>query len=90
MWEPPAEFANKSHVFVLDEKGEPKALPVDVEVEGDTLIAVSSTNLTEGLPLITGVLTEMEAMQMSAGGKNPFLPDIKFGPQGKKTASRVR
>ncbi len=88
-WEPSAEFENKSHVFVLDEKGQPKAIPVEVEVEGDTLIAVSSTALEEGLPLITGVLTEIEAMQMSAGGKNPFLPDIKFGPQ-KKQATRVR
>lgn len=93
-WEPegwvvPPELEGKTYVFVQEVSG-PRPVEVKVEVEGDMMVAVTSSELKEGMPLITGVMTEIEAQQATAAGRNPFLPEIKFGPRGKKQVRKVR
>ena len=73
-------------VYVRDEAGNPKAVPVKAGVSDDARTAVEAESLQPGDEVITGTMTPIEVSQAKAGGSNPFVKLPNYG----KDKHRVR
>ncbi|MEG1934081.1 MAG: efflux RND transporter periplasmic adaptor subunit [Kiritimatiellia bacterium] len=75
-WQPENQSSETPQVFVLNEKGEPEAVPVTIGVSDDIHTSISSTSLEKGDPVIVGTLTATEVARAKQKGGNPFLPKM--------------
>ena len=73
-WTPPPELKGKDVIFVQDERGQPRAVPVTLGVSDDVRVAIVAEGLAPGDAVITGTMTPIEVQQATAAGENPFLP----------------
>ena len=73
-WTPPPELEGKDVIFVQDEHGQPRPVPVTLGVSDDVRVAIVAEGLGPGDAVITGTMTPIEVQQATAAGKNPFLP----------------
>ncbi|MDO4528276.1 MAG: efflux RND transporter periplasmic adaptor subunit [bacterium] len=86
-WTPPAALEGKPVVFVQTPNGI-EGVPVEIQLVGDNMTAVTSPQLKEGDSIITGVMTPIETAQAKAKGKNPFVSAPSFGQKNKQVGRR--
>lgn len=86
-WTPPKELEGKTFVFIQTPNGV-EGVPVEIQLAGDSMTAVTSQNLKEGDIIITGVMTPIETEQAKAAGQNPFMPKLPSRQRQKQVGKR--